>query len=70
MDHDATFVHARLVRAKDGLVMRTAELVLPNRPIILRLARSDMVYGEYGDLSYGLYGSNQDCGQIPIRQWR
>lgn len=70
VDHDATFVHARLVRAKDGLVMRTAELVLPNRPIILRLARSDMVYGEYGDLSYGLYGSNQDCGQIPIRQWR
>lgn len=35
---DATFVNARLVRASDGLVLRTAEVVLPNTPIILSLA--------------------------------
>lgn len=35
---DATFVNARLVRASDGLVLRTAEVVLPNTPTVLSLA--------------------------------
>lgn len=34
---DATFINARLVRASDGLVLRTAELVLPNTPVVLSL---------------------------------
>ena len=37
VDKDATFVNARLVRASDGLVLRTAQLVLVNTPIISRL---------------------------------
>lgn len=39
VEKDATFVHARLVRASDGLVLRTAELTLPNTPIVLSLTR-------------------------------
>lgn len=39
VDKDATFVNARLVRASDGLVLRTAQLVLPNTPVVLRMAR-------------------------------
>ncbi len=38
VDKDATFVNARLVRASDGLVLRTAQLVLPNTPVIARMA--------------------------------
>ncbi len=41
VDADATFVNARLVRASDGLVMRTGQLVLVNTPIIARMAKSD-----------------------------
>ena len=37
VDKDATFVNARLVRASDGLVLRTAQLVLVNTPIVERL---------------------------------
>ena len=37
VDKDATFVNARLVRASDGLVLRTAQLVLVNTPIVNRL---------------------------------
>ena len=41
VDQDATFVNARLVRASDGLVMRTGQLVLVNTPIVERMAKSD-----------------------------
>lgn len=40
-DNDATFVNARLVRASDGLVLRTGQLVLPNNQLIARMSRSD-----------------------------
>lgn len=38
VDKAATFVNVRLVRASDGLVLRTGELVLENTPVILRMA--------------------------------
>lgn len=41
VDKDATFVNARLVRAGDGLVLRTGQLVLVNTPIIARLGKTD-----------------------------
>ena len=41
VDKDATFVNARLVRANDGLVMRTGQLVLVNTPIVTRMGTSD-----------------------------
>lgn len=41
VDKDATFVNVRLVRASDGLVLRTAQLVLPNTPVVMRMAQSD-----------------------------
>ena len=41
VDKDATFVNVRLVRASDGLVLRTAELVLPNTPVVYRMAMAD-----------------------------
>ncbi|MBQ9405799.1 MAG: hypothetical protein IJU37_03550 [Desulfovibrio sp.] len=40
VDKDATFINARLVRASDGLVLRTGQLVLVNTPIIQRMAQS------------------------------
>lgn len=40
-DADATFVNARLVRANDGLVLRTGQLVLVNTPIVSRMGKSD-----------------------------
>lgn len=43
VDKDATFVNARLVRASDGLVLRTGQLVLVNTPIIARMGKSDPV---------------------------
>lgn len=43
VDKDATFINARLVRATDGLVLRTGELVLMNNPIILRMANGNRV---------------------------
>lgn len=41
VDKDATFVNARLVRASDGLVLRTGQLVLVNTPIVARMGKSD-----------------------------
>ena len=41
VDKDATFINARLVRASDGLVMRTGQLVLVNTPILQRMAQAD-----------------------------
>ena len=41
VEKDATFVNVRLVRATDGLVLRTGQLVLVNTPIVLRMAKSD-----------------------------
>lgn len=41
VDKDATFVNARLVRASDGLVLRTGQLVLVNTPIVARLGKTD-----------------------------
>lgn len=41
VDPAATFVNVRLVRASDGLVLRTAQLVLPNTPVIYRMATGD-----------------------------
>ena len=41
VDRAATFINARLVRASDGLVLRTAQLVLVNTPIISRLNKTD-----------------------------
>lgn len=39
VDKDATFVNARLVRASDGLVLRTGQLVLVNTPIVRRMGK-------------------------------
>ncbi|MBQ3060543.1 MAG: hypothetical protein IJD16_09590 [Desulfovibrio sp.] len=41
VDRDATFINARLVRASDGLVLRTGQLVLVNTPIVARMGRTD-----------------------------
>ena len=41
VDKDATFVNVRLVRASDGLVLRTGELVLVNTPVVVRMGKSD-----------------------------
>lgn len=43
VDNAATFVNARLVRASDGLVLRTGQLVLPNNPVISRMAANTAV---------------------------
>jgi hypothetical protein len=43
VDRHATFVNARLVRAGDGLVLRTGQLVLVNTPIVARMGKSDPV---------------------------
>jgi hypothetical protein len=37
----ATFVNARLVRASDGLVLRTGQLVLANTPVVARMGKPD-----------------------------
>jgi hypothetical protein len=38
----ATFVNARLVRAGDGLVLRTGQLVLANTPVVARMGKADV----------------------------
>lgn len=38
-DPDAVFVNARLVRAADGIVMRTAQIMLTPNPVITRMGR-------------------------------
>ncbi|MBQ7738228.1 MAG: hypothetical protein IJT59_01045 [Desulfovibrionaceae bacterium] len=74
VDDDATFINARLVRGSDGLVLRTAQLVLVNTPIIYRLGKSDRYFA--GQLRYdplnGLYVPTAPPGDgvIPIRQSR
>ncbi|MDE5832156.1 MAG: hypothetical protein K2H64_04095 [Desulfovibrio sp.] len=65
VDKAATFINARLVRASDGLVLRTGELVLENTPVLLRMAQG----------SSGLSSSSQSSSQplvngIPIVQGR
>ena len=37
VDKAATFVNVRLVRASDGLVLRTGQLVLENTPVVARM---------------------------------
>ena len=70
VDDDATFINARLVRGTDGLVLRTAQLVLVNTSIIQRLSQADR-YLNYGYSHDPLYWSlRQNSGTIPIRQSR
>ena len=82
VDKDATFVNARLVRATDGLVLRTGQLVLPNTGIVRRMSESDAQVAsrkaavnnsrKYGKNGYypSLYtpGSTLGSGTLPIRQ--
>ncbi|MBO4368554.1 MAG: hypothetical protein J5803_00415 [Desulfovibrio sp.] len=83
VDKDATFINARLVRAKDGLVLRTGQLVLVNTEIIKRLGEPDKVLyapvqkdtSVRGSSKYqlnGLYSPIQalGTGNIPITQQR
>ncbi|MDR1777777.1 MAG: hypothetical protein LBR31_08140 [Desulfovibrio sp.] len=41
VEKNATFVNARLVRASDGLVLRTGQLVLVNTPVVARMGKPD-----------------------------
>lgn len=63
VDQDVTFINARLVRASDGLVQRTGQLVLVNTPIIERLSKSDGGGTLYAPLTPAQ-------GVVPIRQMR
>lgn len=45
VSRDATFVNARLVRPANGEVLSTADLILPNTPLVLSLARGNGMYG-------------------------
>ena len=68
VDTDATFVNARLVRARDGLVLRTGQLVLVNTPVVARMGQTDVSYGIGG----GMYApeSGEGMGVMNIRQGR
>ena len=81
VDKDATFVNARLVRASDGLVLRTGQLVLVNTPIIARMGKTDpapvaakpaaaTAQNEHRGLYPSLYtpASSISSGSIPIKQ--
>ncbi len=81
VDKDATFVNARLVRASDGLVLRTGQLVLVNTPIIARMGKTDpapvaakpaaaTAQNERRSLYPSLYtpASSISSGSIPIKQ--
>ncbi len=64
VDKAATFINVRLVRASDGLVLRTAQLVLPNTPVIVRMGKTDPPIApaeskklRQGQRPQGLYGS-------------
>lgn len=84
VDKDATFVNARLVRATDGLVLRTGQLVLVNTGIVQRMSEGDAVVAarasaaskppKYGQNGYypPLYtpGSGLNSGSLTIRQGR
>lgn len=61
---DATFVNARLVRASDGLVLRTAELVLPNTPVVLSLLAGGGGIGSGGGNASGAHVAPQSA---PVR---
>ena len=37
-DRDALFINARMVRASDGMVLRTAQLVLPMNDMLKRMS--------------------------------
>lgn len=57
VDRDATFVNVRLVRASDGLVLRTGQLVLENTPVVARMGSatgSDNTFG-LSPISSALY---------------
>lgn len=84
VDKDATFVNARLVRATDGLVLRTGQLVLVNTGIVQRMSEGDAVASaraaaaaapkprKYGQNGYypPLYtpDSSLSSGSLTIRQ--
>lgn len=81
VDKDATFVNARLVRASDGLVLRTGQLVLVNTPIIARMGKTDpapvaakpaaaTAQNKRRSLYPSLYtpASSISSGSIPIKQ--
>lgn len=69
VDKDATFVNARLVRATDGLVLRTGQLVLENTPVILRMSNSARSSGQVGSGQNGAASGSRLNG-IPIVQGR
>ena len=75
VDKDATFVNARLVRATDGLVLRTGQLVLPNTGIVQRMSESDaQLASRKAAASKPKYPSlytpdnTLNSGSLPIRQ--
>lgn len=74
VDKDVTFVNARLVRATDGLVLRTGQIILPNTPIVERMAKTDpyipglQAQQNYPGLAPAPAGTG--TGGIPIRQGR
>ena len=73
VDEDATFINARLVRAIDGVVMRTGQLVLVNTPIIKRLAKTEIqTQGQNTDPLAGLYcpDATFKSGVVPLIQYR
>lgn len=61
---DATFVNARLVRASDGLVLRTAEMVIPNTPVVLSLLSGSASSTSSVGRSSGAYVAPQSA---PVR---
>ncbi|MDR1660797.1 MAG: hypothetical protein LBR94_10780 [Desulfovibrio sp.] len=56
VEKSATFVNARLVRASDGLVLRTGQLVLANTPVVARMGKSDALLP--------LHGTDGDAGKV------
>lgn len=70
VDKDATFVNARMVRARDGLVMRTGQIVLVNTPIVARMALAQGNTMDGSSFS-GLYTPTAiNSGSLRIRQSR
>ena len=67
VDKAATFVNVRLVRASDGLVLRTAQLVLPNTPVIARMSGAGQALANEDPFSLGA-DLAQGSGSIPIVQ--
>lgn len=67
VDNDATFINARLVRAADGLVLRTAQLVLQNNPVVLRMSGNSAM-AAYADTDSSLAAFAAGNSGIPIVQ--